>query len=62
MKESLYNYSQMWLFFLLHRLSNIIIDIYRPSKIPSYKGLQISFKITLFHKYLIKETFHPSNS
>jgi len=40
----------------------MIIDIYRPSKIPPYKELQISFKISLFHKYLIKETIHPSNS
>jgi hypothetical protein len=62
MKESLYNYSQMWFFILWYRLSIIIIDIHRPSKIPSYKELQISFKITLLHKYLIKDTFHTSNS
>ena len=62
MKESLHNYSQCDFSILWYRLSIIIIDIYRPSKIPSYKELQISFKITLFHKHLIKETFHPSNS
>jgi hypothetical protein len=35
---------------------------YRPSRISSYKMLNITFLITVFHKLVINRTFRSSNS